>query len=234
MTKALFNTLLFETVWLAISALAWVLGQPAVSLFVFAASHLPSSLLMFPILMRASVLFDVYMHDGGPWPSFLPLFGAGVVVGIQAPLLIACFRWHMADGRTAEQGEWRRAVRSLGVFSAASVAAALVVVACLWLTPILSYDNCIPLPSGMSPPKPVWQLNGCDGGSFPFRVFNTLRNDRYGTATTEWWGLFEYQSPWRFAMLGLYTAIGFLPALWIAVRWRVRGHRRDMSTRFIS
>ena len=227
MTKALFNALLFEAVWLAVSALALVLGQPAISLLVFAASHLPTSLLLFPVLMAASVLFDVHIKDGGPWSSLLPRLGVGVVVGVQVPLLIACFRWHLANGGITGQGRWHDAVRSLGVFTAATIFASLVVVACLWLTPIRVSGNCVPLLPGHPPYKPSWQLNRPPEG--PLTSFNTLRNDHYSTVTFEWWGLFEFHSPWRFAMLGLYTAIGFVPALWIAARWRSRGRSKGLE-----
>jgi len=217
MTKALFNTLVFEAASLAASALALVLGWPAIALLVFAASHLPGSLLLFPVLVAASALFDVHIQGGGAWSSLLPLLGAGVVVGVQVPLLIACFRWQMAEGGIAGNGQWAGAARSLGVFAAASMTAALVVVASLWLTPIRISGNCEPLFPGE--PCPVtWQLNGPPEG--PLAPFGTLRNDHFSTVTYEWWGLFEFQSPWRFAMLGIYAAIGLAPGLWIVARWR--------------
>ena len=223
MTKALGNALLFEAAALAVSALAWVLGQPAWALLLFVASHLPGSLLMFPVLVAASALFDVYQKGGGVWSSCLPIPGVGLVVAVQVPFLIAFFHWHMMDG--GGQVQWSHAFRSLRILATASFVAFLVAVACLELTPIRISGNCVPLMPGQPYPQPSWELGRGLGCSVV--PFGTLRSDHYSTITFEWWGLFEYQSPWRFAMLGLYTAIGAVPGIWIVAR--LRGHGRSMG-----
>jgi hypothetical protein len=220
MTKALFNALLFEAASLGAAALAWAMGQPAVALVVFVALHLPGSLLMFPVLVAVSTLFDYGAKAPDPWPFGLLPICAGIVVGIQAPLLIAGFRWHLGKQGATDPARPYIAVRSLGLFAAASACAVAVVAACLWLTPIRMSGNCDPLPPDMPPPEPTWRLNGFPADYHPLIPFATLRHDRFSTITEKWWGLFELQSPWRFAMLGVYAAVGMLPGLWILARSR--------------
>lgn len=217
MTKALLNAILFEMAALAASGILLVLGCPAIALIAFVSFHLPSSIFFIPFLVAGVYTYDMKIPGGGLWSSLLLVFGTAVVVGIQFPLLITAFRWHLGKSEAFSDHRLRESMRSLGIFVAGSVIAFILAVLCISLTPLCTSGNCVPLQQWESPPENQWSTNCGPGGLQPF---GTLRKQRFATVLKDFWGFLPTHSPWRFAMLGLYMAAVFIPVRWIIQKWR--------------
>lgn len=72
------------------------------------------------------------------------------------------------------------------------------------MTPVQTHGSCIPLHEGEQPGSPGWQpyWRYAPGMLTPFLTFRSFQP---GTLDLYFWGLFPYNSPLRFLMIGIYA-----------------------------